>query len=300
MSNDVTVAFIGAGRVAAVLGPAMGSAGWDVRYIASRSSHSAESVASSIPGAVAVPMQEAASGAVLVFLTTNDNSFEGVARSLAWRGGQCVVHCSGATSLSPLQAPSDAGGVGGSWHPYQTFGSERLETSLHGVTFGIEAADPLYGLLSRITESLGGFSLRVPAESRVLYHASSVFACGYLATLIHEATVLWRQAGLDPDLAMEAIGHIAEVTLKNIRARGTSASLTGPTSRGDIGTVRMHIEHIESRAPELLGLYRSLTERSLELAKSGGRPGTELDWSFLAAPNSPAASEKPTEKDQGS
>tara|TARA_B100001750_G_C14899311_1_gene299022 strand:- start:87 stop:452 length:366 start_codon:yes stop_codon:yes gene_type:complete len=121
-----------------------------------------------------------------------------------------------------------------------------------------------------------------------------------LATLIHEATVLWRRAGLDPDLAMEAIGHIAEVTLKNIRARGTSASLTGPTSRGDIGTVRMHIEHIESRAPELLGLYRSLTERSLELAKSGGRPGTELDWSFLAAPNSTAASEKTTEKDQGS
>ena len=99
-----------------------------------------------------------------------------------------------------LQRRADAQSAGaccrGSvWHPFQTFGGE---TSLQGVTFGIEADGALLDALERLSTEVGGYALRVPAESRALYHAASVMSCGYLTTLLNEAQTLWEKAASLP------------------------------------------------------------------------------------------------------
>ena len=280
MDERPAIAFIGAGRVAGMLAPAFAELGYAVPAVASRSPESAERVATLVPSCNAVSAQGAADVAEVVFITTSDGGIADVASSVAWRAGQGVVHCSGALTCEPLGPARDAGASVGSWHPFQTFGGE---TSLVGVTFGIEANGELLAFLERLATEVGGPPLRVPAEARALYHAASVFSCGYLTTLLGEARTLWTRAGLPPEQALQAITHIARTTVANIERIGAAPALTGPTSRGDSGTVRLHLDSVRSVAPELLPLYREICLRSVELAREAGRPGATLDWGPLFA-----------------
>ena len=106
--------------------------------------------------------------------------------------------------------------------------------------------------------------------------------CAYLTTLLHEAARMWREAGLPAAEARSAICAIARATLANFEERGAAASLTGPTSRGDDGTVRLHLEAVASAAPELLPLYTAISQRSAVLAREAGRGG-DVDWDSLFA-----------------
>ena len=280
MDERPSIAFIGAGRVAGVLAPAFAETGYAVVAAASRSPASAERVASLVPGCRAVSPQAAAAAAEVVFITTSDGAVADVAASVAWRAGQGVVHCSGALTCGPLAPARAAGASVGSWHPFQTFGGE---TTLAGVTFGIEADGELLAFLERLASEVGGYPLRVPAEARALYHAASVLSCGYLTTLLGEARTLWTRAGLPPEQAFQAIAHIARTTVANVERFGAGTALTGPTSRGDTGTVQLHLDAVRSVAPELLPLYREICLRSVELAREAGRPGATLDWRPLFA-----------------
>ena len=280
MDERPAIAFIGAGRVAGVLAPAFAELGYPVLAVASRSLESAERVAALVPGCRAVSAQDAADVAEVVFITTPDGAVADVASVVAWRAGQGVVHCSGALTCAPLEPARAAGASVGSWHPFQTFGGE---TTLAGVTFGIEAEGDLLAFLERLASEVGGHPLRVPAEARSLYHAASVMSCGYLTTLLGEARTLWTRAGLPPEQAFQAIAHIARTTVANIERIGAAPALTGPTSRGDEGTVRLHLDAVRDAAPELLPLYREISLRSVELAREAGRPGASMDWRPLFA-----------------
>ena len=278
MDERPAIAFIGAGRVAGMLAPAFAALGYPVPAVASRSPESAQRVASLVPGCRPVSAQDAANAGEVVFITTSDGAIGGVAASVAWRAGQGVVHCSGALTCEPLAPARAAGASVGSWHPFQTFGGE---TSLAGVTFGIEADGELLAFLERLAAEVGGHPLRVPAGARALYHAASVLSCGYLTTLLGEARTLWTRAGLPPEQALRAIAHLARATLSNVERIGAASALTGPTSRGDTGTVRLHLDAVRDAAPELLPLYREISLRSVELAREAGRPGATEDWNSL-------------------
>lgn len=280
MDERPSIAFIGAGRVAGMLARAFADLGYPVPAVASRLPESAQRVASLVPGCSAVSPQDAVGTAEVVFITTSDGAVADVAASVAWRAGQGVVHCSGALTCGPLAPARDAGANVGSWHPFQTFGGE---TTLAGVTFGIEAEGDLLAFLERLASEVGGYPLRVPAEARALYHAASVFSCGYLTTLLGEARTLWTRAGLPPEQAFQAITRIAGSTLANIERFGAETALTGPTSRGDAGTVRLHLDSVRNVAPELLPLYREICLRSVELARQAGRPVAGMDLRPLFA-----------------
>ena len=288
MSDRPTVAFIGAGRVASALAPELHRLGYAVPAVASRSSESAERVAALVRGAQATPLQSAVDAAEVVFITTPDRAIGEVASRMRWRAGQAAVHCSGALTLTPLAPVAAAGGAAGSWHPFQTFGGPA---PLEGATFGVDAEGALLGVLERLTSELGGFALRVPAEARALYHAASVMSCGYLTTLLHASRTLWDRAGLPPEAAMRAIGHIARSTIDSIERAGAGRALTGPTSRGDRDTVRLHLEAVRKRAPELLPLYREIGLRSADLAGSAGGTGS-VDWIGLMAEYAGGGSER--------
>ena len=284
MASRSTLAIIGAGRAGHVLGIALARAGYDIVGVASRTPASAESAAATIREAgsaacAVMSAQDAANAAQLVLITTNDGAIGEVAGQVDWKRGQAVVHVSGALGTDVLSPAADRGARIASWHPFQTLaGSAKLD----GVTFGIEAGDDLYDELAAMAEAVGGEPLAVPAEARALYHAASVLACGYLTTLLREARRVWESAGLPEEAGRRAIGAVAAATLENVRSLGEGATVTGPVSRGDVGTVRLHLEEIERAAPELVQLYTAISRRSAVLATEAGRPTGPLDtWDAL-------------------
>ena len=284
LDSLLTIGFIGAGRAATVLGVALAKGGYSVVAVASRTEASAKAAAKAIEdagsmGCLAVSQQSAADAADLVLVTTNDGAIGEIARTVRWRAGQAVVHCSGALGADVLDSAGHTGAWIGSWHPFQTLTGTA---TLDGVAFGIEADDELYRTLAAMAVAVGGNPLPVAAEARALYHASSVMACGYLTTLLRDARRVWEAAGLPEEAGRRAIGAIASATVRNVIEFGEDATMTGPVSRGDIGTVRLHLESLRSSAPELLDLYTAISLRSVQLALDAGRPTEALSrWDAL-------------------
>jgi predicted short-subunit dehydrogenase-like oxidoreductase (DUF2520 family) len=75
------------------------------------------------------------------------------------------------------------------------------------------------------------------------------------------------QAGVPEDEALQAILPLARGSLENLDRLGPIRALTGPVSRGDVETVRLHLRTLE---PRERALYASLGLEILRLAEEGG------------------------------
>lgn len=263
------VGFIGAGALATTLAIALSDAGWNVEAVASRSHASAQRLARLIPGCRAENAPQAvADRCRLVFLTVPDGVISKVASSIDWPSDKGVVHCCGAATSSLLNPALAAGALVGSFHPLQTFtplpssedAAALARARLKGVAFAVEATGWLRQNLESMASDLGGQTIEVPPEYRPLYHASAVMSCGALIALLRSAAALWQHIGIDDETAFQALIPLARTTLENAASIGPEASTTGPVARGDVATVRAHLEALQSRAPELLPLYMELTK----------------------------------------
>jgi len=106
----------------------------------------------------------------------------------------------------------------------------------------------------------------VSEESRAAYHAAAAIASNFLIALEASAVELLEAAGVaDPEEARELLAPLVLRSAANWAERGPDA-LTGPIARGDEETVERHLAAIDGVAPELLGLYHALAERTRAVA----------------------------------
>ncbi|HLG71871.1 MAG TPA: DUF2520 domain-containing protein [Chloroflexota bacterium] len=258
-------AFVGAGRVANVLAPALERAGYPVVAVASRSEPSAERLAGRLARCHVIPVEEAADTAEVVFLTVPDDAIAEAAARIRWRPGSAAVHCSGATEINVLARAAELGAEIGGFHPLQTFAGADAE--LTGIRVAIEAEGRLRQTLQEMAASLGCTPLELRPGDRALYHASGAFAHNYWVTLFREAVRLWGLLGYSEAEALNALLPLARASLSNVERLGVAGALTGPIARGDAGTVRRHIDALRERAPDLLPLYLALGRQTVPLAK---------------------------------
>ncbi len=267
------IGIIGAGTVGTALAVRLSERGYDVAVVASRRRASAEKLARRIADCViADTAQEAADAADLVFITTSDDAIAPVTDSVQWRAGQSVVHCNGSASTDVLESARKAGAQVGGFHPLQTFAGlyEALE-NLPGSTFAVEAEEPLYGMLIGMARDLGGRSIRLRGQDKVLYHAAAVITSNYTVALMKMATDLWAAFGVPADEATQALLPLLRGTVNNIAKVGLPNCLTGPIARGDIGTIRRHVAALRERAPGVLPAYRQLGLQAIPVALGKGK-----------------------------
>lgn len=258
-----TIGFVGAGRLAASLAAALSAAGYPIRVVASRDRPSAATLASSL-GTESAPADAVVRACDLVFLTVPDSQISELARSLPWRPGQSIVHCSGALGLDALAAASDHGATIGCFHPLQTFPSRTPEPlRFQGISCGIEAPEPLGQYLETLAADLGALSFRLEGVDRRLYHAAAVFMSNHLVALASAAARLWELAGLDSS-ARGAVSPLMLSAASNVATLPLRDALTGPVARGDIATVQGHLAALAG-APDLRELYRALSAELLHL-----------------------------------
>ena len=262
------IGFVGAGTLGTALAVSLQEQGYRVEAVASRSYTSAQSMAARVPGCQAYPtLQQVVDACDLVFLTTPDDAIALVAESLAWYPGREVVHCSGAKSLEVLDTVREQGAHVGSFHPLQTFSTvEQALESLMGSIFVLEGTPPLLEELKELAQALEGTPLVLPPGGRALYHASAMMVCGYLVALADRASGLWETFGMDRRQALETLLPLMEGTLQSVRRNGIPQAVTGPLVRGDVGTIRAHLQALEEQAPQVLPLYCRMGLETLEVA----------------------------------
>lgn len=265
------IGFIGAGRTAFALGRALSEAGYEVSAVSSRAPTSSAELAAQLPYCAAFEdPQGVVDAAGIIFITTPDAAIRSTVDELRWRPGTAVVHCSGALSRDVLAAATANGVETGCLHPLQTFASRETSPDLHGTYFAIEADAPLEATLRDLVEALGGIAITLRAEDRALYHASAVMTSNYVVTLLKLATDLWLRFGYDRPTALQALLPLLRGAVENLEALGLPAALTGPVARGDVESVRKHIEALADGAPEVLDAYRVLGMETIPLALAKG------------------------------
>lgn len=270
-SGHPRIGFIGAGHVGTALAVAMVRAGWPVSAVASRDAGRVERFRGLVPSARAVPFAGIVDEVDLVFVTVPDDAIPLVADRLRLYGGQAAVHTSGALPAEVLAPALAAGSSAGSFHPLVAFADvEGSVAALQGATVALDGDPDLLTLLAELATDLGAQPVRLPPGGKAAYHAAAVLSAGGFVGLLDAIAEVGRGAGLDEAGALAIYAPLIRQTLANAEALGIAAALTGPLLRGDVSTVRGHLDAIDRLAPRARELYRAAARREVALAVDRG------------------------------
>lgn len=291
-----TVAFIGAGRVARGLGARLREAGWKVGAVVARQLPSARAAVRAIGGGTACAgSTRRVLDSSVILLAVPDDALARVAADLERLGAdelrrKIVAHTSGALSSDVLQPLAARGAWTGAIHPMQTFGA-RARTHLDGVLFGIEGHPQALSVLRKIVRSLGGAAVRIGPGRKAEYHCAGTFAASHVLASVEAGVQLLLAAGMKRRDATRALLHLARQVLDNQELLGPHASWTGPLSRGDAATIRLHWEALAGYPEEFRQAYAGMTRLAARVLARSPEPLLERLDEFL--PRSAAAAKRP-------
>jgi predicted short-subunit dehydrogenase-like oxidoreductase (DUF2520 family) len=204
-------------------------------------------------------------------LAVRDDALAALAAELSRAGKlserQVVLHLSGVLDATVLESLRSCGCKLGSLHPLQSLSDpETAPERLRGAAGAIEGDAAAVDRAEQLATAVGLKPLRISSESKPLYHAAAVFASNYIVAVAAAAQRLLERAGVSPEDARDALAPIIRGTVENIVRRGPEEALTGPIARGDIATIR---KHLNSLSTEEAALYRALGHAALDLAHLG-------------------------------
>jgi predicted short-subunit dehydrogenase-like oxidoreductase (DUF2520 family) len=191
----------------------------------------------------------------LCWITASDDAVPELA---AWlEPGPVVLHASGGLDHAVLRPHRPAGSL----HPLQTFPGPELGTPpLQGAPAAVAGDPEAVRAAERIARDLGMRPFAVPGDRR-LYHAACVLAGNFTTVLLAEASRLLESAGVEED-PLELLLPLVNASIDGALRHGPRAAITGPAARGDERTIHSQLEALAETHPELLPLYRALTERA--------------------------------------
>jgi predicted short-subunit dehydrogenase-like oxidoreductase (DUF2520 family) len=199
------------------------------------------------------------SDADVVLLAVPDAQIETAASLVA--PGRLVGHCSGATTLEPLE-PHEAFSI----HPLMTVTGP--DTRFDGAGCAIAGnSERALGTAAALSRTLGMRAAVIADEDRPLYHAAASMASNYLVTLAGAAERIADSVGVDRALLVPLV----RAAIDNWAAHGAVEALTGPIARGDESTTARQRAAIAARAPELLAVWDALTVETQALAAARRR-----------------------------
>ncbi len=276
------ISIIGAGRLGGALAIALSKKGFEIENLAARTIEKATRLAVLIepPPKIINSDEFAAITSDVIFICTQDSEIAVVARQLKEKltVQPIVFHTSGALSSEILTDLSRAGCAVGSIHPLisvsdAVFGAEKLT----GAYFCVEGDAKAVETGEKIVRQLGGNPFSLATQSKTLYHAAAVTACGHLVALIDAAIEMLTKCGLTTTDARKILVPLIKSTVENLETRSAAESLTGTFARADVSTFEKHLVSLrENVSTEILEIYLQIALRSIPLAAEQGANAANL------------------------
>jgi predicted short-subunit dehydrogenase-like oxidoreductase (DUF2520 family) len=265
MPEKPTIAIVGAGNLGSALALSLKEAGYGIQAIVARGEGKSLVRAKALArqtGARAVVAAQAVSALVL-WLCVPDAEISRAGASLAVAfEGKFALHSSGALTSDELQPFRRKGASVASVHPLMTF-VERSRPSLTAVSFAIEGDTAAVRLARRIVCDLGGEPFSIKKEEKSAYHAWGTFASPLLTALLATTELVAQIAGVKKKDVRRRMLPILRQTLENYGKFGPAAGFSGPIIRGDVETVKRHLEVLGS-SPTPRIVYLALAMAALE------------------------------------
>lgn len=268
------VGVISAGRVGAVLGAALRSAGHHLVGAHAVSVASQDRAESLLPGVPILEVPEILRRAELILLAVPDEVLGELVRGAAEAGhfqpGQLVIHTSGGFGTGILGPAERAGAVTLAIHPAMTFTGMSLDLQrLSAAAFAVTAEEQLLPVAQALAVEMGGEPVVVAEEDRPAYHAALAHASNHLTVLTAQsAEVLQR---IDIDDPSRVLGPLMQAALDNALASG-AGSLSGPAAGGDARTLVHHLDVLAGpdMPQDVRGAYSAMAQSAVQRAVERG------------------------------
>jgi predicted short-subunit dehydrogenase-like oxidoreductase (DUF2520 family) len=257
------ISIVGPGRLGTSLARALKRAGYPIAEIVYRPGASARSARALAKELRAQPLLYPEQFAPVVFLCVGDSQLGAVSQELAnwpWQG-RVALHTSGAMTSDVLVLLREKGASVGSLHPMMSF-VKGTPTPLKGVSFALEGDAKALRLARAIVRDLGGHSFLLNKSAKPLYHAFGGFASPLVIATLAAGESVARKAGLSEKQARAAMRPIVERTLRNYLEQGSAGAFSGPLVRGDVDTIRKHLDALQS-VPDARAAYIALVRSAL-------------------------------------
>lgn len=220
-----------------------------------------------------------AAPAPLILVAVPDDAIASVAHQL--QSQHCLdpatvlLHFSGVHPADIMRYPDSPAALG-CLHPLLPFADRQMATEeLPCAAFSLEGDLPARERAAAIVQLFEAKAFTINAGHKHLYHAAACIASNYLVTLIDQASRMLAVCGINPEETIELLSPLLTATLQNFQTQGPHQGLTGPIVRGDIGTIKLHLEALQQASPSIGGgplpLYCALGQRTVILAKASGR-----------------------------
>jgi predicted short-subunit dehydrogenase-like oxidoreductase (DUF2520 family) len=267
IAGRLTVSIVGPGNLGSALALNLSGAGYRIKFLVVRSGKRVPSETANLARRVKakiVVLEETPLDSDVVWITVPDDAIANVAAKLAttqgWRG-KMVFHSSGALTSDALSPVREKGAKTASVHPGMTFVRQSIPL-LAGVPFGVEGDAAAVRLAKGVIRDLGGTAHAIKAENKVLYHAFGAFASPMVIALMTALETVGRAAGIKPLDIRAMAAPLLRQTLNNYLKYGAAAAFSGPLVRGDVATVRRHLDALEI-VPNAREAYVALSKAAI-------------------------------------
>jgi predicted short-subunit dehydrogenase-like oxidoreductase (DUF2520 family) len=274
--HKATITLIGAGNLAQAIGPALRAAGYKIDAVAGRSAAQSQKRSVALAkklGAEAIALEDASPDSAIIWICHTDDALANTAKWLSHKpgwNGKIVFHSSGALTSDVLVPLRRAGAAIASLHPMMTF-VPGTKPKMQDIPFAVEGDARAVSVARKIVKDLGGEIFKIQKKAKPLYHALGSFSSPLLVATLVTAERVGRAAGLSATQTRRVMGPILRQTLKNYQESGAAAAFSGPIKRGDLNTVRRHLQELK-RVPAASEVYRALVKSALlDLPSQNGK-----------------------------
>ena len=271
-----TLSVIGCGKLARTLGCLWSQQGlFRLGDLLNRSEESGRQAADFLGAGRVVSSFADLQPADIFLIATVDDAIVSCCNDLAASGilrpGNVVFHCSGLAPSTLLESAVREGAAVASVHPVKSFADPAKAVETFAGTFCALEGDPgALNLLQSAFEAIGGRCFSIDPAQKSLYHAGMVVISNYLTTLLETGGQIFERVGLPRTEAFKVMEPIVKGVVENVFTLGTTQSLTGPFSRGDVETIRHHLVALAKEDPLLDETYRQLGRATLVLSRQQG------------------------------
>ena len=258
----LTVSIAGPGNLGTALALTLTSAGHAVKFIAVRRKAAVNRDVKILARTIKARLVELGTTPLdtdLVWLAVPDDAIAATALRLAplqdWHG-KIVLHSSGALTSDALAPLRQKGARVASLHPGMTFVRSSVP-QMAGVAFALEGDLAATRVARQIVEDLGGTVHTIKKHHKVLYHAFGSFASPLVIALMATLEQVAQAAGIRRQNIKTMMVPLLWQTLHNYLKHDASSAFSGPLARGDVATIRKHLEELE-QIPEAREVYVAL------------------------------------------
>ncbi len=270
------IGFIGAGKVGTSFGSYLTNNKFNVVGYYSRSLSSAQKAANITNSHVYTNLFDLVKDVDIIAITTPDDVIISIVKDLIkcedLLNNKIVFHMSGAHTSKILTPLENYHVTILSLHPLLSF-SDHVNSvkELKNAYLTIEGSGSRFKEIKSTFEQLGNQLIEISSENKVLYHTALTVLSNYLVSVIDLGLEMLIKAGFSENDASQIARPLVIQTLNNIFQSNTKEALTGPISRGDIGTINMHIKKLSNINDEWLKLYKVLGEYTVDIAKKSNK-----------------------------